>query len=281
MRARDIMQTDLVTIDEQASVGLALQLMLWNGLRHLPVMRGDELVGVLSERDLRRARLSSDAPPSVGSLMSSPAVTATPDTDLSDCAACLVSEHVGALPILDDGALVGILTTTDLVASIARPAERVRDTARTVASIMTHRVITTSPDEPLLEAGARMAERGVRHLPVVDGDGCAVGMLSDRDVRTLLGDPLWERWGPGAGGRIEGLKVRDAMTRPVCSVPVEATIAEVQEMLADTRFGAMPIIDAEARVVGIVSYVDLLRALEDGPPTVRTVRTGETAHGLR
>src|SRR4029079_5427490 len=60
-----------------------------------------------------------------------------------------------------------------------------QDTAR---MLMTRAPTTAAADDNLLDAAARMAERNVRHLPIVDGDRHVVGILSDRDVRTWVGD---------------------------------------------------------------------------------------------
>ena len=54
--------------------------------------------------------------------------------------------------------------------------------------LMTHAPTTAAADDNLIDAAARMADRNVRHLPVVDGERHVVGMLSDRDVRTQVGD---------------------------------------------------------------------------------------------
>jgi CBS domain-containing protein len=96
-----------------------------------------------------------------------------------DVAADRMSWHqVGALPVLEGQHLVGIITERDVVAAIADGA----DPATTrVADYMTDRPVTVGSDEDVQVAARRMAELGVRHLPVVDG-GRLVGVLSMRDL---------------------------------------------------------------------------------------------------
>ena len=125
--------------------------------------------------------------------------------------------------------------------------------------LMTRVPVTVASDDSLVDAAARMAERNVRHLPVVDGDRHVVGMLSDRDVRTLLGD--WSvRCGPTIGVvRIRLLRVADAMTRDAFVVREDAPFADVVRVFTDQRVGAVPVVDGTDRLVGIISYVDVFK----------------------
>ncbi len=94
-----------------------------------------------------------------------------------DVAARMHCYQIGALPVYQQHRLVGIVTERDLVAALAEGA----DPATTrVVDYMTDRPVTVAPDDDLAVAAHRMAELGVRHLPVVDGHHL-VGMLSIRD----------------------------------------------------------------------------------------------------
>jgi acetoin utilization protein AcuB len=109
----------------------------------------------------------------------------------------------------------------------------------------------------------------VRHLPVVDEDGALVGMLSDRDLRGLAIPDV-------AGGEYVGTietsldaLVSSIMTSDVISVDVEADAAEIVDLMIDRKIGAVPVVDGDGALVGIVSYVDLLRELrfdDEEPP---------------
>jgi len=111
----------------------------------------------------------------------------------------------------------------------------------------------------------------VRHLPVVDESGALVGMLSDRDLRALTFPEV-------AGGEYVGAvqtaldaPIASIMTSDVISVDVEADAAEIVDLMIDRKIGAVPVVDADGALVGIVSYVDLLRELsfDDDEPPVR------------
>jgi CBS domain-containing protein len=131
-----------------------------------------------------------------------------------------------------------------------------QDTAR---MLMTRVPAMAAADDTLIDAAARMAERNVRHLPVVDGDQHVVGIISDRDVRTLMGDSSRSLRPSDALVRMQTLRVADAMTRDAFVVKQDAPFADVARVFVDQRVGAVPVVDDADRLVGIISYVDVFR----------------------
>jgi CBS-domain-containing membrane protein len=125
--------------------------------------------------------------------------------------------------------------------------------------LMTRAPATVATDDNLLDAVARMADRNIRHLPVVDGDHHVIGILSDRDVRTLVGDTTRPLHPSDAVVRIRSLRVGDAMKRDPYVVREDASFDDVVRVFTDQRVGAVPVIDARERLVGIISYVDVFR----------------------
>lgn len=101
----------------------------------------------------------------------------------------------------------------------------------------------------------------VRHVPVVNGDGEVVGMLSDRDLRAAAIprtiDPEW------LGDLRVALDtpVSRAMSADVVTVEEETPTATIIELMLESKIGAVPVVDAEGTLVGIVSYIDILREL--------------------
>lgn len=101
----------------------------------------------------------------------------------------------------------------------------------------------------------------VRHLPVVDREGELVGMLSDRDVGAAL-RPFTE----GAEARRDAekrarLRVSDVMSADVKCVNVDDDVDDLVEAMLEQHVGALPVVDGDGAIVGIVSYVDVLREL--------------------
>lgn len=107
-------------------------------------------------------------------------VTASPGMNAGDAAGLMVANDIGAIPIVEDDRLVGLVTDRDLVLRVM--AERKDPREVRLADVATSRGLeTVTPDTQLCDARALMAERRIRRLPVVK-DGRLVGMLSLGDV---------------------------------------------------------------------------------------------------
>lgn len=106
--------------------------------------------------------------------------TVPPETPVSEAAQHLREPDVSALVVEDDGAVVGIVTESDIVALVAET-----DAQPTVRAIMSAPVRTTESTAALTEAAERMRSAGVKHLPVVD-DGGYHGLLSARMLASYL-----------------------------------------------------------------------------------------------
>jgi acetoin utilization protein AcuB len=105
------MTSNPVTVTDAATAKQALQILEEHRLHHLPVVDDeDHLVGIVSEKDLLRAR--GDEP--VKSVMTREVVTATEYTALEEAARIMVDHKIGSLPIMRNGKLVGMITETDL-----------------------------------------------------------------------------------------------------------------------------------------------------------------------
>jgi acetoin utilization protein AcuB len=123
MRVGDVMTRSVEAVPVEESAEAALSRMRFRRIRHLVATRTGQVTGVVSSRDLE-ALGSLRKVQSVGDVMTSPAVTAVPEMTLRQAANLLRGRSIGCLPVVDDGRLVGILTTTDLLELIGRGAER-------------------------------------------------------------------------------------------------------------------------------------------------------------
>lgn len=261
MKVRDVMTSKLTTITEKDALGLAQQLMLWGNFRHLPVVRGDTLVGIVSERDIlvQRAEAPDWRTTTVKTAMTADPYTTQPGEDLAKASARMTEHKIDCLPVVDADALVGIVTTTDVLQSVDHaPARQV--TAR-VKDIMTTEPEVAEAEESLFDAVSRMVENGIRHLPVVEEEGHIVGILSDRDVRTAVGDPIEAL--RGGSFEIEHLTVRQVMTPNPATVTPDASVSEAVNWFSRDRIGVLPVTDDDDRLVGVVSYLDALWYLKE------------------
>ena len=122
--------------------------------------------------------------------MTSNPTAITPDTTVQEAARLMKSEDVGALPIVEDGRLTGVVTDRDLA---IRGIAEGRGAETTVGELASKDIVTIEAQQSLEEAARLMAEHQVRRLCVVEEDGRLVGMLAQADVAqaghdTLTGD---------------------------------------------------------------------------------------------
>ena len=126
------MTRDPVRVAVTCPVGRVVRLMEAQRIRHVLVMDGERLAGIVSNRDVRTLLVSDVARPvlSAGSpvseAMTEAVVTASATTPLTDAAREMLDRKIGALPILEDGRPVGILTKSDALEALLTWTERSR-----------------------------------------------------------------------------------------------------------------------------------------------------------
>jgi len=128
-------------------------------------------------------------------------------------------------------------------------------------AVMTPRPAMVGGNDRLSDAVQVLQALEVRHLPVVNEQRELIGMLSDRDLGALTLPVLVNDEWLGTVQTALGAPVSSIMTGDPISVDLDADLAEVVDLMLDNRIGALPVIDAERRLVGIISYVDVLRKL--------------------
>lgn len=115
----------------------------------------------------------------VSEVMTAQVATATPRSTISDVAATMAKVETGAIPVVDDGKVVGLITDRDIVLRVV--AEQLGlDTP--VAQVMTEGVETCSEEDNVADAVAKMGARQIRRLIVLDERGGLAGILSLGDV---------------------------------------------------------------------------------------------------
>ena len=122
----DVMTTDPITLGPKDTIGQAEEIMFTNKIRQLPVVEGTELVGILTDRDIRSflsgrlfgtpAERETALNTRVESVMSTEPITLSPDDDLSDAVDTLIEEKIGGIPVVEEHkGLVGIVTYVDVL----------------------------------------------------------------------------------------------------------------------------------------------------------------------
>lgn len=129
---RDIMTRELTTLAHDATLLDAALLMRSSGFRHVPVVNGNKLVGLLSDRDVQRAapsifgkmtpeeynRIFETTP--IAKVMAKEPVTVTPATPVTEVVNMMFERKFGSVPVVEGEKLVGIVTTTDLLGLLSK-----------------------------------------------------------------------------------------------------------------------------------------------------------------
>ena len=132
MLVSDVMQATVLTITPKTSLPEAIRLVQHRGIRHLPVVEDDRLVGIVSDRDLKRAMASSATSlerhelrylldtVTVDEIMTRAVITVGRMFPIEEAARIMVKEKVSALPVTEQGRLIGIVTETDVLELFVR-----------------------------------------------------------------------------------------------------------------------------------------------------------------
>ena len=135
MRVRDLMSTDVVSLDIGATLDLADDLMTQKRIRHLPVVEDDRLVGLVTQRDLFRAGVSTVLQfrnhatkewlqrIRVAEVMTEDLVTAAPDSTVEEAVGRMLDHRIGCLPVVAEANLVGLFSETDCLRYLRRILE--------------------------------------------------------------------------------------------------------------------------------------------------------------
>jgi CBS domain-containing protein len=231
--------------------------------------------GVLMPRQTKVREIMTPDPKKV--------VTTTP---LDEVARLLLSSAFTGLPVVDErDRPVGVITQGDLIYKAGMPmrlgllaeAEHgqigaVLDalTPKRAGEVMTQPAITIGQDSPVTEAVERMIQKGVKRLPVVDGAGKLVGILSRVDVffASMKECPNWTSF-QQRDIRVEGLRhVTDIMRRDAHAVTPDTPIEDVMRMIDCNDIQRVCVVDESGHFLGLISDRDLLIAFSDRHPGI-------------
>jgi len=249
------MSAPCVSVRVTSSLDEAMERMEEADVRHLVVLDGVEVVGVLSDRDLleatgwlaKREREVLEAPfGPVGEFMRAPVSCIYVENELESVLGLLVQARIGCLPVRAGEELVGIVTEMDILRAYVKAtrAGQVGDDPK-IGEVMTSGPTTIEAGDSGEEAAGVMRAKGLRHLPVLE-DGRLVGMLSDRDLRKSRGR-----------GQLELSLVSEVMSARPETVQVDRPLSTVAAILYDERISAVPVMEG-TELRGIASLVDLM-----------------------
>lgn len=125
-----------------------------------------------------------------------------------------------------------------------------------VVDVMTEAPVTVTPSDTVGHAEEIMSRHSIRQLPVVRGREL-VGVITDRDIRSILNRALFVD--PAAREKTQGTPVGEAMSFAPLTLSPNDDLTKAVAAFIDEKFGGFPVVDENAGLLGVVTYIDLLR----------------------
>ncbi len=275
MLARDVMTPTVFVVDPNATVAHARNLMVRHRISRLPVMEGGRLAGIITKKDIAY-RLRQGEPAwrrrpldriPVGALMTELPLTVAPDTGIRDIARMFVEKNISSVPVVDEGAVTGIVTKTDLMKSAFVRALKypVRDVMEDVA--------TVSRYHSLDHVIGVMSERNDKVL-VIDDDGSTAGIITETNLAFFEDEPkisgvvgkdvtIRRREAAAApGGQslmvIPAVTAEDLMTTPVITVPADTPLPDALVLMERHHVNSLVVME-ESTISGILKRDDIIK----------------------
>jgi CBS domain-containing protein len=277
MRASDVMSAPVHVVGPTDSAAHARNQMIRHRCSRLPVVDGDRLVGIITKKDLGyrlrqaepswRRRPIDRVPASL--LMTPDPVSVAADASTRTVAAAMIEYGVSGLPVVEDCALVGILTKTDLLGSVS--VERLEGT---VGDLMGD-VVTISRYHSLDHAIDLASERD-RQLVVVNNDGTLAGIITESNlaffeyVGRVPGEPdrdvtMLRREDPGGPKTLRYVRdvsavAEDLMTRPVETASPGDSIGDAVRRMREMGINSLVVVD-DGDIKGIITRDDIIKGV--------------------
>ena len=250
----EVMRTDLVTVAPATPLADVVTVLRSQERRFVPVVDGEELVGVVTNGDLV----------SRGGMVMR--------LELLDAAGALQGAEEGAGGSASrEGGAGGSAPRTDAI-TVAE--------GLTAADVMTADTVTAAPSMTLEDAAHLMLDLGLKRLPVVEG-GRLVGLVSRLDLLRTVADVVPDDGSATAahGGRTAG----EVAVAAVPTVHLDTPVADVLDAVVSTRLNRAVVVDERRHVLGVVSDAELLRRVGGQHRGLldRLMHRGGDGHGLR
>lgn len=148
-----------------------------------------------------------------------------------------------------------------------RHARQRRSTVVPARSVMTRDVVSVSAGASVDEAGRLLSQHKIKGMPVVDENNRVIGVVSEVDIRRrsaregALKRGLRSLFGKPAHRKKDGRRTADIMSTPPITIEPDADIKEVAALFDMHRMRRLPVVDADGRLVGIISRGDIIRSM--------------------
>lgn len=253
MLVEDIMSRDPLYVEDSTYLTKARQIIRDNHVRGLPVLSNKGTVlGIVTNQDMLRVTSTKSNVTVSGYVVSVPTVTGK--MPVLDAAKLMLREKKVLLPVIESEekpVLKGVVSLLDVFMNI--DLERIPE--KQVSEIMTTKVVTTRPDDPITRIWDLMIEKDFTGLPVVKDDR-TIGMITRFDM--LKGTARIGKESERRPSDSMQMTVEKIMSTPLYSVKPEDNVASVIEHMLKHGVGRMSVVE-DGMLVGIVDRNDLIK----------------------
>ncbi|NOZ59053.1 MAG: CBS domain-containing protein [Euryarchaeota archaeon] len=281
MRLEKYMQSPVIAAESSSNLEHVRNLMIKNNISRVVVLEGGKPVGIVTRKDMAR-RLGEGRAPwrrrpidkvACSRVMTRGLVTLPPEAEVREAARIMVEKGISSIPVVEDGSLVGIVTTTDLLRAYVENMEGRFKTSE----IMTKDVITANRNHTIAHLVELMVENGISRVVITEG-AKPVGIVTATDLSLLeLEDPvmgikarrvLFVRK-PEQASRPRYRYVKtlpfvtagDVMSSELVTANENEDSAAAAKRMLDHGISSLPVVNDASELCGIVTKRDILRAM--------------------
>ncbi|MBZ9571410.1 CBS domain-containing protein [Methanobrevibacter sp. TMH8] len=269
MQIKNLMSEELITIDKDQNICDALRLMKKHKISRIPVINTNEnhekeLVGIIAEKDIATKLGSSkygNMAPShfhVSTVMVNDVIIADETEKIDKTAKMILEKNIGALPVISNGDLVGIITKSDFI-DICKGKAYEKIFAE---EIMSSEIISVGAKDRLIHARRVIMDSNIGRLLINDNNELA-GILTSKDIARALISFRKHVPENHQQAQIKNIFVEEVMSQNVKTLSVNSTVAEIANAMLETGYNGYPIVNENDNVVGIVTQSDLLGLIVD------------------
>ncbi len=281
MKLEKYMQSPVIAAESDATLEHIRNLMIKNDISRVVILEQGKPVGIVTRKDMAR-RLGEGRAPwrrrpidkvACSRVMTRGLITLPPDADVKEAAKLMIEKGISSIPVVEDGNLIGIVTTTDLLRAYVETMEGVYKTSE----LMSKDVITANPNHSITHIVELMIENGISRVVITDG-AKPVGIVSASDLSLLeLEDPVMgikakrviyvRKPEQGARPRYRYIKTLpfatagDVMSSDLITANENEDSAKSAQRMLDHKISSLPVVNEAFELRGIITKRDLLKAM--------------------
>jgi CBS domain-containing protein len=237
---KDLMHNGLITCPPDTSLGQVATLLTQHHVHALIVAEhNDKPLGIISDFDLLAGEwLSVDEESldtmrrmTASDLMTSPIESIDAETSVQDAAIRMIEKQVHRMLVKENDKPVGVISTSDFVASLAAQEQAKRESVR---DVMSDTFLVCRDKTPIISAARTMTQAGWRSIVVVDSKGKPLGVITGNELLRYAGIPIDEK-----------LTVTELMNRDFITIDIDASLQQAADLMIQKHHHRVIVVDAD------------------------------------